>query len=106
VKVDGIDVKQLNVRWLRAQIGIVSQEPVLFNDTIADNIRYGCREATQEMIEKAAREAKRSRFHYETARSEQFPLHFFLLLFCQMLLNCNDFAVLLKVVQLCAFSVY
>ena len=45
------------MRWLREQIGIVSQEPVLFNDTIADNIRYGCREATQEMIEKAAKKA-------------------------------------------------
>ena len=45
------------MQWLREQIGIVSQEPVLFNDTIADNIRYGCREATQEMIEKAAKEA-------------------------------------------------
>lgn len=57
VKIDGIDIKELNVKWLRQQIGIVSQEPVLFNETIANNIRFGNSAATQEMIEKAAKEA-------------------------------------------------
>ncbi|XP_032159920.1 ATP-binding cassette sub-family B member 5 [Mustela erminea] len=38
---DGVDVKELNVQWLRSQIAIVSQEPVLFNCSIADNIAYG-----------------------------------------------------------------
>ena len=38
---DGNDVRDLNIRWLRSQIGIVSQEPVLFDSSIADNIRYG-----------------------------------------------------------------
>jgi ATP-binding cassette subfamily B (MDR/TAP) protein 1 len=36
-----MNVKELNVQHLRAQIGIVSQEPVLFNRTIAENIAYG-----------------------------------------------------------------
>lgn len=38
---DKRDVKGLNLRWLRSQMGIVSQEPTLFDCSIADNIRYG-----------------------------------------------------------------
>ncbi|XP_047610351.1 ATP-binding cassette sub-family B member 5 [Phacochoerus africanus] len=38
---DGMDAKELNVQWLRSQIAIVSQEPVLFNCSIAENIAYG-----------------------------------------------------------------
>nr|AAO20902.1 Mdr2 [Takifugu rubripes] len=41
VLLDGVDVKQLNVHWLRSQIGIVSQEPVLFDCSLAENIAYG-----------------------------------------------------------------
>lgn len=36
-----MDAKELNVQWLRSQMAIVSQEPVLFNCSIADNIAYG-----------------------------------------------------------------
>jgi ATP-binding cassette subfamily B (MDR/TAP) protein 1 len=39
--VDGIDIKDLQLKWLRQQIGLVGQEPVLFNSTIRDNILYG-----------------------------------------------------------------
>jgi ATP-binding cassette subfamily B (MDR/TAP) protein 1 len=38
VTLDGVDLRELNVRWLRQQIGLVGQEPVLFSGTIADNI--------------------------------------------------------------------
>ncbi|XP_059135784.1 ATP-binding cassette sub-family B member 5 isoform X3 [Peromyscus eremicus] len=41
VLLDGVDVKGLNVQWLRSQTAIVSQEPVLFNCSIAENIAYG-----------------------------------------------------------------
>lgn len=41
VKLDGRDVKTLNVKWLRSQIGLVSQEPVLFGMTILKNIETG-----------------------------------------------------------------
>merc|ERR1712135_163656 len=41
VALDKRDVKGLNLRWLRSQMGIVSQEPILFDCSIADNIRYG-----------------------------------------------------------------
>ncbi|XP_025093404.1 LOW QUALITY PROTEIN: multidrug resistance protein 1-like [Pomacea canaliculata] len=57
VTVDGHDIKTLNLKWLRDQIGVVSQEPVLFAATIAENIRYGKRDVTQAAIEAAAKEA-------------------------------------------------
>ena len=41
VTLDGVSIPDLNIRWLRTQLGIVSQEPILFDDSIAENIRYG-----------------------------------------------------------------
>jgi ATP-binding cassette subfamily B (MDR/TAP) protein 1 len=41
VTLDGVDIKDLNVRWLRSQIGYVGQEPVLFTGTVAENIAKG-----------------------------------------------------------------
>jgi ABC-type multidrug transport system fused ATPase/permease subunit len=41
VTIDGIDIKNFNINWLRLQIGLVSQEPVLFNTTIMENIQFG-----------------------------------------------------------------
>jgi len=57
VLVDGRDIRSLNLKWLREHIGVVSQEPVLFATTIAENIRYGKDGVTQEDIEKATKEA-------------------------------------------------
>uniref|UniRef100_A0A8B9EDR8 Multidrug resistance protein 1 n=1 Tax=Anser cygnoides TaxID=8845 RepID=A0A8B9EDR8_ANSCY len=56
---DGQNAKKLNIEWLRAQIGIVSQEPILFDCTIAENIAYGdnSREVSHEEIIRAAKEA-------------------------------------------------
>ncbi|KAK3571853.1 hypothetical protein QTP86_020453, partial [Hemibagrus guttatus] len=62
VTLDGRDIRTLNVRWLRENIGIVSQEPVLFGTTIAENIRYGREDATDEDIERAVREANAYEF--------------------------------------------
>jgi ATP-binding cassette subfamily B (MDR/TAP) protein 1 len=45
ILVDGQDIEQLNVRWWRQQVSLVSQEPVLFNATIFDNIAYGLKSA-------------------------------------------------------------
>lgn len=55
--VDGHDIRSLNVRYLREMIGVVSQEPILFATTIAENIRYGRLDVTQQQIEQAAKEA-------------------------------------------------
>ena len=57
VSVDGHDVRSLNLKWLREQIGVVSQEPVLFATTIAENIRYGKDGVTQDDIERATKMA-------------------------------------------------
>lgn len=38
---DGIEIGKLQVKWMRQQMGLVSQEPALFNDTIRANIAYG-----------------------------------------------------------------
>lgn len=59
---DGHDIRSLNIQWLRAQIGIVEQEPVLFSTTIAENIRYGRKDATMEDIVRAAKEANAYNF--------------------------------------------
>ena len=41
ITLDGIDIKDLNIKWLRSHIGLVSQEPVLFNYSIESNIKFG-----------------------------------------------------------------
>mmetsp|Transcript_40967 Transcript_40967/g.67215 ORF Transcript_40967/g.67215 Transcript_40967/m.67215 type:complete len:1208 (-) Transcript_40967:912-4535(-) len=57
VKLDGVDMKDLNVNFLRSQIGYVGQEPALFATTIENNIRYGKPDATMQEIEEAAKRA-------------------------------------------------
>jgi ATP-binding cassette subfamily B protein/subfamily B ATP-binding cassette protein MsbA len=57
ILVDGVDIRKANLRSLRKQIALVSQDPILFDDSIATNIRYGNRNATQEQVEDAARKA-------------------------------------------------
>ncbi|KAJ6770900.1 ATP-DEPENDENT PERMEASE MDL1 MITOCHONDRIAL [Salix koriyanagi] len=41
IKLDGFEIQKLQIKWLRQQMGLVSQEPLLFNDTIRANIAYG-----------------------------------------------------------------
>jgi len=57
VLVGGHNIRSLNLKWLRSHIGIVCQEPVLFDTTIAENIRNGKEGATMAEIETAARNA-------------------------------------------------
>ena len=57
VLIDGKDVKDYNLKWLRQHIGVVSQEPVLFQLTIEENIRYGKEGVTMDDIIKAAQMA-------------------------------------------------
>ena len=54
---DGVDIRTLNLRWLRQQIGMVGQEPVLFEGTVAENVGYGKEGVDQSEIEEAARAA-------------------------------------------------
>src|SRR5262249_7343791 len=62
VTIDGVDVRQYKVRALREKLRIVLQDPVLFQGTIADNLRYGRLDATREEIEQAARAAHAHEF--------------------------------------------
>lgn len=57
VFLDGREIKSLNIGWLRDQIGVVGQEPVLFATTVAENIRYGREGVSMEDIQAAAKEA-------------------------------------------------
>ena len=57
IRLDGCDLRSLDARWLRTQIGTVAQEPVLFSTEVAANIRYGRPDATDEQVEAAARAA-------------------------------------------------
>jgi subfamily B ATP-binding cassette protein MsbA len=57
ITIDGVDIRDFTLRSLRSQIGIVTQETVLFDDTIAGNIAYGSSGAGQDAIEAAARAA-------------------------------------------------
>ena len=62
VTVDGVDVREFQLRTYRSQLGIVTQETVLFHDTVRANIAYGLDGVTQEEIEQAARTAHAHEF--------------------------------------------
>ncbi|ODA42301.1 ABC transporter ATP-binding protein [Desulfosporosinus sp. BG] len=57
IKIDGRDIRDVTLESLRQQIGIVMQEPYLFNDTIEENLRYGKANATEEEIIEACKAA-------------------------------------------------
>ncbi len=57
IYIDGINIREANLRCLRQQIGVVTQDPILFDDTLFNNIAYGYRRATREQVEEAARKA-------------------------------------------------
>lgn len=58
ILVDGVNVKEYGFRTLRGKIGMVPQEAVLFSGTIETNLRWGCREATEEQMVQALRTAQ------------------------------------------------
>lgn len=62
VLIDGVNLKKLKLKWIRQQIGLVSQEPVLFTNTIKENITYGKESATTEEIFRAMELANAAKF--------------------------------------------
>ncbi|KAG7376377.1 ABC transporter B member 10, partial [Phytophthora pseudosyringae] len=62
ILLDGRNIKTLNVKWLRSQIGLVSQEPVLFATTIFENIAAGTEEITRDQVVEAAKLANAHTF--------------------------------------------
>jgi ATP-binding cassette, subfamily B, bacterial MsbA len=62
ILVDGVDIRDMTIASLRAQIGMVTQDTVLFDDTVAANIAYGSPGASKDRIEAAARAAHAHEF--------------------------------------------
>ncbi|WP_226390091.1 ABC transporter ATP-binding protein [Penaeicola halotolerans] len=62
ILIDGIDLKQIDIDSLRKQMGIVTQESILFNDTIFNNIAFGMTDVSQEQVEHAAKIANAHEF--------------------------------------------
>ena len=62
VLVNGCNVREMDVHEVRGQVGLVSQEPVLFSCSVRDNIVYGKPEASQQQVEEAARAANAHNF--------------------------------------------
>ncbi|CAO2197986.1 unnamed protein product, partial [Urochloa humidicola] len=62
VLIDGINIKNIRLNWIREKIGLVSQEPVLFMTSIKDNIMYGKEDATLEEIKRASELANAANF--------------------------------------------
>lgn len=62
IYIDGHDITTLDLRWFRSQIGVVPQEPVLFNDTVKNNIKYGRFGTTDKEVSEAARAAYADEF--------------------------------------------
>lgn len=57
ISLDGHKIKKLHLKWLRSQMGLVNQEPILFATTIKENILFGKEGTTMEEVEKAAKAA-------------------------------------------------
>lgn len=71
ILIDGVDIRQIKLQDLRALMGIVTQEAVLFNDTIYNNIAFGWEGATPEKVEAVARIANAHDFIISTENSYQ-----------------------------------
>lgn len=67
IKIDDESIDELNLEWLRNQMALVSQEPILFTSSIKENIRLGRLEATDSEIEDAAKQANAHDFIMQTA---------------------------------------
>ena len=71
ISIDGIDIRNVLTRDLRSLMGNVNQDPILFNDTIFNNIAFGIENATQEQVEAAARIANAHDFIMEKEEGYQ-----------------------------------
>jgi ATP-binding cassette, subfamily B, bacterial MsbA len=66
ILIDGVDIRDVRIKDLRGQMGIVSQQPILFNATFRENIGFGVNEISMENVEHAARIANAHNFISET----------------------------------------
>ena len=75
VFLDGLDVREYRLRDLRAQVSLVSQDVVLFNDTIRNNIAFNATDKSEAQVEAAARAANVMEFVAQQPRGFDTPLH-------------------------------
>jgi len=68
IKIDGVDIREMNLRSLRNQVAMVTQENILFHDTVRNNICYGMGEVPQQKVEEAAQAALAHDFILELPR--------------------------------------
>ena len=66
---DGVDVRDFNVKALRHKIGFIPQKALLFTGTIAENLRYGKEDASIEELDKAADVAQAKRVYRKQGRA-------------------------------------
>ena len=71
VEIDGVDIREVSLEDLRSLMGNVNQDPILFNDTIYNNIAFGVQDATPEQVEAAARIANAHDFIMEKEEGYQ-----------------------------------
>ena len=74
ILIDGLDIRGVNLRSLRSQISLVTQETILFDDTIYNNIAYGNRRARREDVEEAAQRAFAHDFIVKQSRGYDTPM--------------------------------
>jgi subfamily B ATP-binding cassette protein MsbA len=74
ILIDGVDLRDVSLASLRRQVGIVTQETVLFDDTIATNIAYGAKGCTRSAVEAAARAANAHDFIAALPRGYDTPI--------------------------------
>ena len=77
---DGVDIRQLNLQWIRSRLGLVSQEPILFDLTIAENITYGLENIPTSAVIDAAKKANIHDFIHDLPKVVQldrrtWPVH-------------------------------
>ena len=71
ILVDGVDIRDLKIRDLRTLMGIVSQQPILFNTSFYENIKFSLESVTEKQVEEAARTAHAHKFIMETPEGYQ-----------------------------------
>lgn len=95
ILLDGVDIRSLKLKWLRSQMGLVSQEPALFATSIKENIIFGKEDATMEEVVAAAKAANAHNFisqlpqGYDTEVRNHFPLDNLLSRISDVNCNCS-----------------
>ncbi|CAJ1399824.1 unnamed protein product [Effrenium voratum] len=71
ITLGGTEIRDFNVAWYRRQLGLVAQQPLLFDISLEDNVKYGCPDATREQVREAARLANMTFVEGEEERWSQ-----------------------------------